>query len=542
MVRKNTCVGALALSLMLPLAAAAQTTNWKVIAAESGRVPLAPFATGSDRAMSVMRLADVGQNRWGLWVTAPSADGGLWMQTSSGLQRYMQLRQSGAATGPGRTGTEQGHVFIDRYDGYEDSARDGGRVFLARAGDPNSAASQSNGIWRRTASGNVEVARSQDAGVLGPGIPGWYFQGNTGFRGQLATIGGGVMIDGVLVDTSVTEHDAILKHVPGQGNVPCAVSGVPDMPYSPGLTAGDTFGRWYSGTPATVDSRGRVFARLGVSGSRVGLFELCNGAPRVLAADEATGDLGPGLDDAAGTFLDFFNAPVFGAPNTFHFVATARPTGGGSSVNGVYRNDGARNRPLALSETTGTLSPHWGNSTFSVFSEDTLDAAGQYVVFSAIVNTNGNTVRGLWRAGTADGPQPLAIVGTIGDYAPEQGLTWSSFNRNTIFPNGDIVVDARTSDNVNALWLLRAGQRPQRILQIGQKVPLQTTSGVVQATIESYALPSSSNDRAAQYLSGRDSWAAADGSVLVQVGLTNYGKAWILSSPTDYVLQDGFGG
>jgi hypothetical protein len=30
--------------------------------------------------------------------------------------------------------------------------------------------------------------------------------------------------------------------------------------------------------------------------------------------------------------------------------------------------------------------------------------------------------------------------------------------------------------------------------------------------------------------------------VLVQVGLTNYGKAWILSSPTDYVLQDGFGG
>jgi hypothetical protein len=540
MVRKSILPGALALSLALPLAAAAQTTTWTVVAAEHASVPLPPLA-GSTRSMSALRLGDVGQNRWGFWNTAPADDAGLWMQTASGLQRYLQLGRTGAALGPGRTGAEQNHVFIERYDGYEDAGRDGGRVFLARAGDPASTASQSNGVWRRTAGGNVEVARSQDSGVLGPGLPGWYFHGGSGFRSLLATIGGGVMINALLVDTSTAEHDAILRHVPGQGNQPCAVSGVTDAAYAPGFTAGDSFTRWYGSAPVSVDRQGRIFARLGTSGSRAGLFELCAGAPRALAADEVTGDLGPGLDDAAGTFVDFFNAPVFGAPGTFHFVATARPTGGGM-VNGVYRNDGARNRPIALSAATGALSPHWGDATFSVFDEDTLDAAGEYVVFGASVNASGNAVRGLWRAGTAAGPQPVAIAGTIGDYAPEQGLSWTSFYENTVFPNGDILVNARTSDNAVALWLLPNGGRPRRVLRPGQTVPLQTAAGVVQATIDGYALPGGGGSEAAQYLGGRDGWAAADGTVLAQVSLANYGKAWIVARPSDYILQDGFGG
>src|SRR5690606_3920423 len=82
------------------------------------------------------------------------------------------------------------------------------------------------------------------------------------------------------------------RHLPGSGNQACMRTGATEPMLAPGLTPGDSF------APTTLtlarlgaNRVGQVYARLPVSGSREGIFELCNGAPRAIAADNVSGPL-----------------------------------------------------------------------------------------------------------------------------------------------------------------------------------------------------------------------------------------------------------
>lgn len=536
----------LGLLALLPLAANAQTAAWSVVAGEDARIPMSPLQGNSERTIDKLYLSGTASDRFGFRHGSPDADRGLWARTNGAFVRYMQYNVNGV-TGPGRTGTDAGHVFTQLHDEYEDVAPDGSRVFLARAGNPAVPSTLSNGAWVWTGSGNREVARSLDVGTLGPGLnDGSYIDGSSGFQ-QLRALGGGqVLADVSVIGPTTARNEVIFKHVPGVGNQACAMSNSTNALLSPGITAGDTFERWSSNTRIrTVDTQGRIYGQFAVSGSRTGIFELCNGAPRALAVDEDSGARGPGIPgNPNAVFTSFYNGAVLGAPGLFHYVAIAQIVPGGSSVNGVYRNDGTRNRPLALSGDTGEFSPHWAGSVFTVFEEATLDAAGRYVTFGADVNAGGQSVSGVWRAGSSAGPRPAAIKGVVGEFGPGPGLTWTSFGARTVLSNGDIVMRANTSDGVTGLWLLQEGKAARRILAIGDTVTVPTTSGPANVAVNDWSLPAAGGT-AVQYMSSRDGWASADGTILVRATVATYGAVWLTakpSNPNDYLYKDGFGG
>lgn len=537
--RNTFFIGALAL---MPLAASAQNVTWNVVAAEDRRVPMPPMQVNNDRSIDALYLSHVGSDTWGFWQSSPDSDRGLWTRRNGTFVRYMQQNVTGA-TGPGRA--EANHVFVERFPGYEDVAADGSRVFLSRAGDPAVAATLSNGVWSWTGNANREIARAVDAGTLGPGIQGgWYIDGSSGFNQVRALNGGAALIDVTVKSPTTTTHEAIVKHTPGSGNATCALSGSTEARYAPGITTGDSFTRWSGNARVrTVDAQGRAFGLFDVSGSREGIFELCNGAPRAYAVDEQTGALGPGLASPNGIFTGFYNGAIAGGPGLFHFVATAREVQGGSTINGVFRNDGSRNRPLALSGDTGFFSPHWNGAAFTSFNEDTLDASGRYVVFGANINAGGQGIAGVFRAGASEGPRPIALVGTL-EYNPGPGLTWTAFYDRTVFANGDIVMRARSSDSVTALWLFQEGKAPVKLLAPGQTVTVQTSTGAVAVAVGQLEMPSAGG-YAAQYASGRDSWASPDSTVLVRTTVNTYGEVWLTakpSNPNDFIFKDGFGG
>ena len=541
----NRNIIALGFLALLPLAAAAQDVTWNVVASEDFRVPMGPLQTNSDRTLDELYLLESGSGRFGFWHSSPDVDRGLWAYNGASYTRYMKFNQAGGSGGPNRTGTEQSHVFLERYSGYDDAAPDGRRAFLARAGIPNDSGSQSNGVWFWLGIGaNREVARAMTDGPLGPALgPGWYIDGSSGFLQVRTLPGAGVLVDATVVAPNTSRSDTIFKYVSGTGNVPCALSGAAPVNLSPGLVAGDQFSRWSSNSRVrTIDAQGHVYGLFETSGSRAGIFELCNGAPRALAADDETGNRGPGLSSPNGIFSSFYNGAILGEPGLFSFVAIARDAPGGNSVNGVFRNDGTRNKPLALSGDTGIYSPHWNGAVFTSFNEDTLDAGGRYVVFGATVNSGGTSVAGVFRAGASGGPRPIALVNVLVDYGPGNSQTWTNFYERAVFANGDIVMRARTSADDTAIWLFQEGKPARRILGPGSAITLPTTSGNVQTTLSSLDLDGSTG---AQYASGRNGWAASDGTVLVRGYSNTYGEIWLTAKPSntaEYIFKDNFGG
>ena len=536
---------ALARIVALSLAAAgapafAQAVNWTVIGSSSSAVPMPPMQAASDRVIGSMGWSDGGQGRWG-YSSSQSSDDGLWARSPNGtLQRYMAPGVIGAA-GPGRSGAEFGHVFGQRFDQAYDSGRDGRRAFVARAGIANQ---YSDGVWLWDGTRNVEIARSvANAGALGPGLgPDWRF--NTGDRYALLRVGNGgeVLIDTSVVHSGGSTSELITKYVPGVGNRACAMPLQTDPLLSPGLGT-DVFSHWVGAGSRSVDANGRMYAQLLTEGFRTGVWEVCNGAPRALAVDAETAARGPGIPLAPeAVFATFNTGAVLGAPGLVNFIATVFLTPqSGSPTNGVYRNSGASNRPLALAGDTGDLSPHWNGATFSSFVWESLDAGGSYVTFSAYVNTAGGSRVGIWRAGKPAGPQPVAIIGDTGAYGPGGGLAWSSFSERSITAGGDIVVIAKTSDGTDGVWRLSESNAPVRLLGVGDAITVPTSAGTAQATVT--AISSSGGANAARPASGRDTWIGTDGSALLNVRTTfsDY-TLWITAPATDRIFADGFNG
>jgi hypothetical protein len=528
-------------SSALPLAA--QTVTWQVVAGENSQIIAPDLPAGITRNLTDVWVGDTGASLFGFRATSPSASEGYWASRSGRLVRYTQLSSNGTL-GPGRGGAEAAHVFLSINSGWGGASSDGQRNILARAADPAATLNASYGLWRWDGTRNVEVARASTDGILGPGLgAGTVFQNSGSFATARMLNGGSMLISANVTSPTGVDSQLVARHVPGLGNRPCSRSGSTDPSLSPGLAAGDTFFTVSSGIGRmSVTPAGQIHARLTTAGSREGIWELCNGAPRAIAVDNETGPRGPDVGISTALFSSFaFQAPQPSASaGTFFFADWRDPPQGSRTA--LFRHDGISNRGIAFNEPSGYFGPNWLSATWRSFSTDSLSVAYDYAAFVADVNTpDGGTPVGLWRVRAGDRPELKALIGLIGaPYEPEPGRSWRSFDAVAALSNGDIVLEATTNPNsTKDLWLLRAGQAPTRLLSLGQNIAVPTTQGNVQASISSFDVL----DDGANYSNGTDTWIAADGTLYVSANTTNLGRILITTRLTvpnpDIVFANG---
>ncbi|MBL8299818.1 MAG: hypothetical protein JNN30_15885 [Rhodanobacteraceae bacterium] len=535
MIGKKLSVALAAALIHAPLATA-QTVNWRIVAGEDGRVITAGLPDGTGRSLTDAILGDAGADLIGLRITSPSTLAGYWARQSGNFVRYAQADVTGTA-GPNRSGGEAAHVFQAISTGGGGTSPDGQRLFSARAGESGSTVTASYGVWLWNGTRNIEIARSQTDGALGPGLgAGWRFADAAGFASGLALNGGAAMLDvDVLSPTNVSGH-AIVKYQPGVGNRPCLRAGATEAALAPGLAAGDSFlSNWTLLSNLSVTRDGRVYGTFDATGSRGGIWEICSGAPRAIAVDNETGARGPDLGIPGATFTTDFAPAYPGSGSQLYFFSFFRRSAGASSEYGLFWHDGSRNRPMAYKDTSGFYGPNWGGASWLTFYENSLSVNGGYTAFSARVQTtDGGTPTGFWRVRTSQRPELVALIDIPGQYGPEPNRTWASFGASAILANGDLVLEARTNPgNVNALWLLEPGRAPRKLLEPGQTISIATTTGTVQTTVSTFDLPG----EAAQSSRGRDQWTGADGSVLVSVTVPSYGEVLLTTQASDRIFR-----
>ncbi|HEY6940071.1 hypothetical protein [Dokdonella sp.] len=544
----SSAVAALAIAFAHVPPAAAQVVTWRAIAGQSGSVVTPNLPAGVDRTFSDVSIGSAGAGMVGLRVSSPSGSSGYWARRDGVLARYVQAGVTGPL-GPGRGAGEAGHVFLSYVLGWSEAGPDGQRVFAARAGDPALGDAQASwGVWRWDGTKNVEIARALTDGALGPGLgAGWRFKDASDFAGARMLAGGRALLVATVTTPATATRDLVALHVPGSGNLPCALEDSTDPALSPGLVAGDSFPADWGGSLSAfaVGAEGAIYARLATSNSREGIFQLCDGAPRALVADEVTGALGPELGVGTAYFSSFYGPPKPADAGRVFFVATGRLASGGASFGGLFHHDATGNRPLALNGDTGDFSPHWLDSTFTSIDEYSLTAAGEWAAFEANLHTgDGASPIGLFRVRPGEPPEPVAIIGADVPYAPEANRTWSNFRASAVLANGDIVLEAYTNpSNEYALWLLKRGAAPRRVLRAGDVAQVPTASGVVQAAVNSFA--PAGGGGTAQYDRGADAWIGADGAILVSASVNGYGTALLTatpSNPVDRIFRDGFDG
>jgi hypothetical protein len=506
---------------------AAQTASWQVIAGENATVVAPNLPAGATRQLADVTVADLGGARFGLRLTSPSAQEGYWAQRQGQWTRYTQLNTTGAL-GPGRSGAEAGHVFLSIDTGGGDAAPDGRRVFFARASDPAVTLNATYGLWRWDGTANVEVARASTDGVLGPGLgAGWVFPNTSGFADARMLDGGAVLLHAEVRSPTNASSRLLARHAPGAGQQPCMRTGATEAAFAPGLSAGDSFLNITAGLDRLgVTPGGRVYARLQASGSREGLWELCDGAPRAIAVNTEPGARGPDIGIATAIFSDFaFATPQPSGDDGVVFFANWRDPPAGSRL-GLFRHDGQFNRGIAYTEPSGFFGPNWLGATWRSFDTGSLSVSGPYAAFVAGLDTadNGDPT-GLWRVRAGDRPELVALLGIVGaPYEPEPGRTWRSFDALAVMHNGDLVLEATTNPNATKdLWLLQAGRAPRRLLSIAQTIAVPTTQGTVNTTISSFDLL----DGGATFAEGKDTWIARDGSLVVPVNVANLGRVYI---------------
>ena len=519
--------------------ASAQTVAWQVVAGNSAVLAVPGFPAGS-RSYSDVYLADRGAGLIGIRMNSPTASEGYWARRQGSWVRHTAIGATGGTLGPGRLGGEAAHAFLSVDSGGTDAGADGQRVFVARAGDPANTVNATRGVWRWDTNQNIEVARVLTDGALGPGLgANTVFTNNSNFADVRMGNAGRVLINADVTLATTGERRVLAKHVPGQGNVACMLRGSTNPAVAPGLQAGDTFDASWTLASIALTPGGRAYGAFSASNSRSGIWEVCNGAPRAVVADGVPGALGPEIGLATASFVSgSFGTPRPAAENRFYFSARYRTAVGQTSAGGLFWHDGAANRPLAMNDGAGVYGPHWEGSTWSDLYEASLVGAGDFAAFEGAVRTpDATTVSGLWRVQAGGSPQPVAIIGATGAYAPEANRTWASFYAKAQLANGDILLHARTNPNSEvALWLLQPGAAPRRVLADGQVVTVPTSGGNAQDTVQSFSIDSG-NVLAG---GGTDSWVGADGSVLVYASLATHGGVRLLANPLDRLFRNGF--
>ena len=526
----------LATALMQTPPATAQDLPWHAVIGASSAITAPGLPTGS-RTFTDFAISDIGNGHAGVRMTSPDTAEGYWALRRGSWTQYVRNGVAGSTVGPARTGAEAGHVFqthiIDQ--GY--AGVDGQRAYAARAGAPGDTLNATWGVWRWDTSKNIEIARALTDGALGPNLgAGWIFQNSSDFATPRAMNRGQVLLNANVTSPTGLDRRYLAKSVPGQGIVPCALRYSIDPNLAPGLVAGDSFDTgWGMSGNISVTPDNRVYLLAATNQGRDGIWEVCNGAPHALVVDNEAGARGPDIGIATAVFSGFEPAhPADG--EQFYFFATYRPTPTDSSRTGLFWHDGSGNRPLAMNDAANTHGPGWQNATWSNFYTGTLSAAGAWTTFQAKIHVpaDGATPDGLWRVQAGGTPELVALLDIAGSHGPEAGRTWDNFYGNAVLANGDIVIEARTQPGSEyALWLLRRNAAPRRILSIGQAVSVPTSSGVQQAAVTGYSIPSG----ASSHNRGSDGWIAADSSMLVDVNLNGYSGRVLISTMTGNPLD-----
>lgn len=545
MSKKTHLAIALVAVLAAPSLALAQDVPWRVVIGSSSAITGPGLPTGS-RSFTDFAIGDVGKGYFGVRMTGPDTALGYWALRQGAWTQFLKTGVTGAAMGPGRTGSEAGHVFQDYASDQGYAGVDGQRAFVARAGAPGDTTNATWGIWRWNTASNVEIARALTDGALGPNLgAGWVFQNSSGFATPRSMNGGQVLINADVTSPTGLDRRYLAKSVPGQGVVPCALRYSTDPNLAPGIVAGDSFDTaWGVSGNLSVTPDNRVYLLAATNQGRDGIWEVCDGAPRAVVVDNETGARGPDIGIATATFTDFDQAYP-GDGNDVYFFADYRASSNDSTHLGLFWHDGATNRPLAMNDAANVYGPGWQDATWSSFSSSTLSSAGEWTAFQASIRVpaDGATPSGLWRVQAGGTPELVALLGIAGAYGPEANRTWDYFYGNAVLANGDILVDARTQPGSEyALWLLKKDAAPRRILKVGQSVSVPTSTGVQQAALTSYDIPSG----AAAYSRGADSWISADSSMAIEANVNGFsGRVLITStpdSPIDEIFAGGFDG
>ncbi|UXI70512.1 hypothetical protein [Tahibacter amnicola] len=537
MLQHTLLAAALTAAMMSPLASA-QAIQWRVVAGEDGRVVANHLPAGTSRLFGDVLVGDAGGDLLGMRVSTPESAAGYWARHQGNWTRYTQANVTGAL-GPGRTGAEAGHVFLTVPTGGSGASPDGQRYFLARAGEPGNTASASYGQWRWDTSRNIEIARTLTDGILGPGLgANWVFPNSTSFASSIGMRNGQALLDGNVTSPTGASSHLIARHVPGEGNKPCLRSGATDALLAPGLVAGDSFNSSWLSSDLSVSSAGRVYGRFSATGSRAGIWEVCNGAPRAIAVDDETGARGPAIGVATAMFSSDIRTPHPGRGNTFSFFAYYRLAEGATSRFGLFWHDGVSNRPLAINDEAGTYGPHWENATWRTFDDASLSTAGDFAAFSAGVTTSdGGNPNGLWRVRTGGSPELVALIGLTGSYGPEPGRTWQSFGATAVLPTGEIIVEAVTDPSDQyGIWVLAPGQAPRRIFDLSVPIAVPTATGTVEAAVTSANLPNGG----ATFNRGIDTWIGADGTITFSPTVSTFGRVVLTGKASDRIFLGTF--
>lgn len=547
MFKPTSLILALTAAAAAPSFAGAQAVSWTTVIADNASVTV-PGLPSATRWFTDDLLGDVGAGQIGARLSDPGTAAGYWAMKQGAWVQYTKLGVAGATLGPGRSGAEAGHVFLDVSSGGSGAGPDGQRALVARAGAAGDATTATWGVWRWNGSGNVEVVRGLTDGDLGPNMGnGWTWQNTSSTYSYARAMNAGrMLVNGYVTTSSAQSRLYLAMAVPGQRVTPCAMKDSTNPAVAPGLAAGDSFDITWSGNDFSVTPDNRVYGALHATNGRDGIWKLCEGAPRALVVDDeqGTGDAasrGPDVGVATAVFGSFEPAHP-GYDDNFYFFAYYREQPSGTSKYGLFWHGAGGNRALARNETSGAQGPGWPDgATWGTFNNDTLTSAGDWVAFRASMNTSdGGSPSGIWRVRAGGSPQIVALLGLTGTYGPEPNRTWDAFYGSAVLANGDIVVEARTQPGSEyAIWLLKTDGSKQRLLKAGTTVSVPTSGGTLQATVGSYDVPGG----AAAYSRGGDSWIGADGTLLIDVNLNTYGHALVtakLPNPSDRIFRNGF--
>lgn len=497
---------------------------WQVVLANSAAELVLPTLLPASGPYE-LREVSLGDADGGLGFTrwTSSSEQALWAQRLGTLVPYAQLQVTGNL-GPGRSGGEAGHAFRALW-WRQDAGAGPHRVFGARAGDPTQPVDAASfGVWTWNGQRNLEIARLATAGALAPGFgPGVEFTsfGNTG-SGNYPNAR--ALPDGrTLLQADVTGGwKTLTVHVPGTGNRGCLLEGSTDPAWSPGTEANAFFHAGANGSLIqfpVAGSRGEVLVaaawRVTGSGSnRFGVFRICDGPPAALALSGVSGAQGPGLADPGATFTEFGSVRVGDDGSAFFW---GRGIGAGGSFIGGFHHAGGLNRPLWLNGTQGEFGPGYTTYSFDQGTAPILQAAGGVALLNTTIRPAAGTtsVRGLWRIVPGQSPQPLAIVGDTGAYAPAPGRSWRRFAYTQVLDDGTALVLAEVGNPVAlGVWRLAPGVAPEPVLAVGDLVRVPTPSGLQQRAVT--AIRDDFFDIPAP---GIDGWASRQGELLVRANV-----------------------
>ena len=545
----------------------AEAVDWQVVLSAGNPAISQPPLPGT-RAITG---AGLGSSAGGLlgFQLAPAAGllaTGNWVERGLGLTQYAAVNTTGSL-GPARSGAQSADVFRQLF--YGDSTGSTTRAFGAKAGDTSSSISNASaGIWLWNGSSNVEIARVGVDDILGPGLGAGIVYKNLHNTTSQDDIDvrmlphGRVLFAGNIGSADTNGQNSLSIHVPDQGNQPCMLQSSTEPNYAPGIIA------IFSGLGpnVTVDPLGNVYDSAIVSATdqsppgfygATGIWQFCDGPPRVTVLTGTTSDYGPALADSGATFGGDANglqaqiAP--GESASFYF------TSGGKYSNSTtflglfhHNNDVGRNLPILLQDQQGALGPQIDGAVFHAATTPYhVLAAGHFAVLEttiAAAGTSSPLTHGLWRITDDASAVPIAIADDTGAYAPTAGRTWTgNFYKYAVFDNGDIVTLAQTRNTTDASttiswWRLGMASAPVEILKIGDQVQIPTTAGLVSKPVTAiHASVSASPPPSA----GRDVWYSANGTIVIDgVTLQGYENMSLqirgLAARADEIFKDGF--